>query len=179
MIESNLEAVREADEGDDKCCCPTEEREAEAVEEEAEAKCFSTPLGVHWNRSELSDALSLDESGLGEAGAIQLADLAGRGPRGEALLEDEPAAACRLLEAEETRRGMAECNGDGGFELNKNNQTQKPKKMSQPKDTQRFTESKNHCFFFARSFVHWRRTAGNKEAEGTWGRRREETKILD
>lgn len=45
-----LEAVREADDGDDTCCCPAEEREAEAVEEEAEeaeAKCFSTPLGVH------------------------------------------------------------------------------------------------------------------------------------
>lgn len=73
----------------------------------------------------MSEALSLDESGLGEAGAIQLADLAGRGPTRKLLLllllppppptalcvdpplgtADEPMA-CKLLDADETRLGM-------------------------------------------------------------------------
>jgi hypothetical protein len=74
----------------------------------------------------LSEALSLDESGLGEAGAMQLADLAGRGPPRKLLLlllvavllpppplcvdpppgtADEPMA-CKLLDADETRLGM-------------------------------------------------------------------------
>ena len=73
----------------------------------------------------MSEALSLDESGLGEAGAIQMADLAGRGPIRKLLLllllppptalcvvdppllvtADEPMA-CKLLDADETRLGM-------------------------------------------------------------------------
>lgn len=85
------------------------------------ARCLSTPVVVHWNRSELSDALSLEESGLGEAGAMQLAALAGRVPPRKLLLlpppppllcvdpppakVDEPMA-CKLLDADETRRGM-------------------------------------------------------------------------
>lgn len=79
--------------------------------EETEAKCFSTPDVVHWKRSELSEALSLDESGLGDEGAIQLADLAGRGPR-TADVElpppplPPPTLLCKLLEADDTRRGM-------------------------------------------------------------------------
>lgn len=127
------EAVNEADDGDPVVAGPVAlllllgRRPRLADEDRADealsllARCLSTPLVVHWNRSELSEALSLDESGLGEAGAMQLADLAGRGPRKllppalEATLLPAPLAvdpvtlelrACRLLEADETRRGM-------------------------------------------------------------------------
>lgn len=86
------EAVSEADDGDPVPAAAgpglAETRLPRLAEEDRAddalsllAKCLSTPLVVHWKRSELSDALSLDESGLGEAGAMQLADLAGRGPR--------------------------------------------------------------------------------------------------
>ena len=131
-----LEAVNDAEDGEPVWpCWLAAAREVAADEDNAEealslrAKCLSTPVVVHWNRSELSDALSLDESGLGEAGAMQLADLAGRGPRKLLLLvllfpppppppplllcvvDDPPAAepmACKLLDADETRRGILE-----------------------------------------------------------------------
>lgn len=105
----HLDAVNEAGEGTEDVCWD-ERDNPETVADEA--MCFSTPLVVHWKRSELSEALSLDESGLGEEGAMQLADLAGRGPLGLLLLfpplklPPPPLLVWRLLDAEETRRGM-------------------------------------------------------------------------
>ena len=85
------------------CCAADEWREADGM---VAGRWVASMLVDHWNKSELSDALSLDESGLGEAGAMQLGVLAGRGPRDP---EDPPAPlvpALDKLPIEETRRGI-------------------------------------------------------------------------
>jgi len=127
----HLDAVNEAGEGTEDVCWD-ERDNPETVADEA--MCFSTPLVVHWKRSELSEALSLDESGLGEEGAMQLADLAGRGPRGLLFpplkLPPPPLLVWRLLDAEETLRGMM-YEADGNVDVKETKETKTKKRREE------------------------------------------------
>ena len=98
----------------------------------------------------MSDALSLDESGLGDEGAMQLADLAGRGPLDAVPLAlptppPPPLAltplVCRLLDADDTRRGIVEARSKrNGNEAERNGQRGTRKVQARDEETMSSSE---------------------------------------